>query len=126
MLKVLIVDDDPDIRLLLTRMVTKQGHIPTTATNGLQGQVLAFSCEADLILLDFHMPLQDGYVTCRNLRRAGYKGKIVIMSALHKVLGTPEALTCGADGYLPKPLTIENLDACYGLCQQSTDTAHKA
>lgn len=123
MLRVLIVDDDADIRLLLSRMVAKQGHTATTASNGLQGQVLAFSWQADLILLDFHMPLQDGYVTSRNLRRAGYNGKIVIMSALHKALGTPEALSCGADGYLPKPLTIDTLEQCYQLCQQTVDTS---
>jgi DNA-binding response OmpR family regulator len=106
---ILIVDDDPDTRRLLSALVTKLSCKAYEAANGIDGQHMALTYQPDLVLMDYMMPLQDGYVTCRNLRREFYRGHIVIISALSGVMGNAETRLCGADGFLPKPIELETL-----------------
>jgi CheY-like chemotaxis protein len=108
MSKILIVDDDIEIRVLLSRVLLKLGHIVCDAPNGVVTEQLAFSWQPDVILMDYLMPLQDGCVTSRKLRDKGYKGHIVIISALASTGNDPKA--CGADNFLRKPLSMEQLD----------------
>jgi two-component system, OmpR family, alkaline phosphatase synthesis response regulator PhoP len=121
MAKVLIVDDDPEFRNLLSRMVTKFAHEANHAINGIQAEKIAREWQPDVILLDFMMPLQDGYVTCRNLRRQGFTGQIVIMSALSSVLGTAEAKVAGANNFLHKPIKMEALGICLESCLEAIE-----
>jgi two-component system, OmpR family, alkaline phosphatase synthesis response regulator PhoP len=116
MLKALVVDDDPDIRLLMGHMLIKLDYAVVKAATGVECERLAFEHQPDLILMDFDMPAQNGCETCRNLRQKGYSGQIIIMSALSKVIGTLESLAVGADGFLSKPMTSDHLRECITLC----------
>jgi CheY-like chemotaxis protein len=109
MLKVLVVDDNPDMCVLMEQMLKKLKCTVYQTFTGHHCEVQAFQVQPNLILLDYDMPIQNGIVTCRNLRDKGYEGKIVIISALSKTIGTPEALAVGANGFLSKPVSFEAL-----------------
>jgi two-component system, cell cycle response regulator DivK len=78
MVKVLIVDDDEMQRVLLRSMVTRLGHDVNEAESGIVGQQKAIHWQPDVVLLDMMMPIHDGCSTCRNLRRKGYRGHIIM------------------------------------------------
>lgn len=111
MTTILIIDDDAEVRVYLRRLITILGHTPICASSGLEGEHLVQEQTPDLILLDVMMPQQDGYVTCRHLRMAGYQRKIFLMSAHHDMSGQRKADQCGADAYVLKPITRAILTA---------------
>jgi DNA-binding response OmpR family regulator len=105
MARILIVDDDPDLRLLTRRMVSTLGAEAVEAHNGLVGESLAIEHRPELILLDIMMPGQDGLETCTKLRQQNYTGHIVLMSAMPETEGRIRASECGASAYIQKPMT---------------------
>jgi CheY-like chemotaxis protein len=104
MATVLIIDDDPDLRLLTRRLVQTLGAATIEARNGEEGEMIALQQNPDLILLDIMMPVQDGLITCANLRQHGFSGAIVLMSAMPEAAGRQQAADCGASGYISKPM----------------------
>lgn len=115
MFKILIVDDDPSLRILMSRMVTKLGYTPHEAANGVQGEVFSAEWHPDAILMDIMMPGQDGCITCANLRQKGYSGHIILMSALAGGVATAEVTRYGADAFLSKPISLGELQKCLSL-----------
>lgn len=109
MLGVLVVDDDPDMRLLTRRILTMLGCQSFEARNGVEGQNMAIDVKPDAILLDIMMPVQDGYETCKNLRTQGYTGSIILVSALQEKTQQEKAHASGATAYIQKPLTKDVL-----------------
>jgi two-component system, OmpR family, alkaline phosphatase synthesis response regulator PhoP len=110
-LKVLIVDDEPTIRHLFSCVVERLGNVAFQASNGEQAEAIAIEVSPNLILLDIMMPHQDGYQTCMHLRDNGYRGIIIMVSALLKETTFPLAQACGADDYLQKPVAKAALEA---------------
>ncbi len=106
---ILVVDDDPTVRAMTHLFLKKKGYSVIEATNGLEAEAIALATTFDLILLDVMMPKQDGYNTCINLRAKGYVGQILLVSALDYLSGETKAKRCGANGYLPKPISAEVL-----------------
>jgi CheY-like chemotaxis protein len=115
MFKILIVDDDPSLRILLSRMVTKLGYTPRDAANGIQGELIAAEWHPDAIVMDIMMPGQDGCITCANLRQKGYAGHIILMSALAGGIAMAEVTRYGADTFLSKPLSLTGLQKCLSI-----------
>jgi CheY-like chemotaxis protein len=109
MSKILIVDDDIEIRVLLSRVLLKLGHTVCDASNGVVAEQLTISWQPEVILMDYLMPLQDGCATSRKLRERGYQGHIVIISALASAGNDPAS--CGANSFMRKPVSMEQLDA---------------
>jgi two-component system response regulator VicR len=110
-LKALVVDDEPSIRLLFTRLLERMACTVHQAIDGLEAETLVPQLEPDLILLDIMMVRQDGYETCQHLRDKGYAGTIIMVSALSRETGFQEAKASGADDYLQKPVTRQDLQA---------------
>jgi CheY-like chemotaxis protein len=108
-LKVLVVDDDPAIRLVTKRLLKNLKCEPYEAKDGAEGERLALEIQPHLILLDIMMPLQDGYETCSKLRRQGYIGPIILFSALLRENERARAQGVGATDYIQKPITKEEL-----------------
>ncbi len=106
MTSVLIVDDEPSLRMLTRLMLMRLGYIVTEALEGKQAEVMALETRPDVILLDLMMPDQDGYITCQHLREQGYTGKIAFVSALSDSEGKQKAKNSGADGYITKPMSM--------------------
>lgn len=110
--KVLVIDDSPDLRILLIRMLARLGCDTREAINGIRGEEIGLTWHPDLILLDLMMPLQDGYITCANLRRDGYTGKIVVISTLPGIWATVNPNLTEVDGFLSKPISMAALQNC--------------
>lgn len=111
MRKILIIEDEPNIRELVSYNLKAGGFIPLEAEDGISGMELAEGQKPDLILLDIMLPGKDGYEICKELRSAGNKTPIIMMTAktdeVDKVLG----LEFGADDYISKPFGVRELMA---------------
>jgi CheY-like chemotaxis protein len=105
MLKVLVVDDDPEICLLTRRLLTTLGCDSYEAKNGFDALAMVDSVHPDLVLLDVMMPIQDGYETCKRIRAAGYTGPIIMVSALQQHAEAVSTQAAGANAYVQKPIT---------------------
>lgn len=101
---VLIADDDPSVRTLLTKVAERNGFRAVTASNGKEAVRLARSQRFDLILLDIMMNgNDDGFDVIRSLRATGNNIPIIILSGRTDDFDTLYGLDIGADDYIPKP-----------------------
>jgi two-component system alkaline phosphatase synthesis response regulator PhoP len=111
MARILIVDDDASIAFGLETDLEAEGYSITTAGTGDDGLRLARTEDFDLILLDVMLPGKDGFEVCRELRRAGRRMPIIVLTAraheAEKVMG----LELGADDYITKPYQPRELRA---------------
>ncbi len=107
--RVLVVDDRRDIRFLATRLLSKAGAEITEAEDGQHAveivqEILANHHPLDLILLDMQMPRLDGYRTAEQLRRLGYSGPIIALTADAMQGDMNRCIKCGCNDYLSKPI----------------------
>jgi DNA-binding response OmpR family regulator len=109
--KILVVEDEPTITLGLTDDLTLEGYEVEAVADGAAAVARGASREFDLILLDVMLPKKDGFAVCRELRQAGVRTPIVLLTArgqeADKVLG----LELGADDYVTKPFSPRELVA---------------
>ncbi|MBK9190152.1 MAG: response regulator transcription factor [Crocinitomicaceae bacterium] len=104
--KVLIIDDESDIRLLLRYNLEKEGYLVLDADNGEKGIELARQNSPDLILLDVMMPVMDGIETCERLRKIPELSSTMIcfLTARAEDYSQIAGLDAGADDYITKPI----------------------
>ena len=107
---VLIVDDDPHIRRLISLYLRGDGWDITEASSGEEGQEILASREFDLVLIDLILPYYSGTRLCRKCKegRSG-GGQVVIMTADDSEETRQLAKSCGADAFLAKPFTADDL-----------------
>ncbi len=113
-MNVLLADDDPTMRLLLSRMLEQGGHVVTTAAADGQEAWEAYVAEpAPLLILDWEMPRMDGLELCRRIRssKCGDEAFILVITARDKTEDLTAVLDAGADDYMSKPVTPDNLMA---------------
>jgi DNA-binding response OmpR family regulator len=105
--RILVIDDDSDIRDAVTEVLSFEGHEVFTAAEGEQGLVRCRMVRPDLVLLDLMMPGMNGWDFLKALRRDEVLGQtqVVVVSALGRVPELPVA------GFLPKPFGLEALVA---------------
>ena len=108
--RVLLVDDDPKIISLLKRGLAYEGFEVYTAFNGEAGLIAAQTYQPHLVLLDIAMPDVDGFEVCRRLRLLDDIA-IIMLTARDDVADTVTALGLGADDYVPKPFSFDELVA---------------
>ncbi len=103
--KILLVDDEPDIRLLVAARLNSMGYDTISAGDGQEGLNLARKESPDLILLDLMLPKLDGYKVCRMLKfdKAYEHIPVVIFSSKGSEADKQLAKEVGADGYMTKP-----------------------
>jgi diguanylate cyclase (GGDEF)-like protein len=108
-MKILLVEDDENLAELLTDTLIEQHHTVDQASDGLAGWALAEELAYDLILLDVMLPKLDGISFCRQLRKKGSQVPVLLMTgrdaSTDKVIG----LDAGADDYLVKPISPQEL-----------------
>ncbi len=114
-LQILLAEDNAVNQRLATRMLEKRGHRVTVANNGREAVELLERSSYDLVLMDVQMPLLDGIEATTLIRErekeTGIRQPIVALTA-YAVKGDQErCLAAGMDGYLPKPIRPEELDA---------------
>lgn len=109
--KILVVDDDEEIRTILRRGLALEGYVVTVAADGEEALTLARLAWPDLVILDVLMPKLDGFEVCRRLRAADPDLPILILSARDAVTDRVTGLEEGADDYVVKPFALEELVA---------------
>lgn len=108
--RILLVDDDQKIISLLKRGLTYEGFEVYTAPDGETGLIAAKTYQPHLVLLDITMPGMDGFEVCRRLHLLGNLA-IIMLTARDDVSDKVNALGLGADDYVPKPFSFEELVA---------------
>lgn len=109
--KILIVDDEPDIREFISYNLMRKGYSVFTAPDGKTGFEMAVEFRPHLIILDVLMPLMNGYETCMRLRKNPIfaNTKIIFLSALSESYAKDLGLELEADEFISKPIRIEQL-----------------
>lgn len=106
--RVLIVEDDADIRAIVAAVLELSGHQAIEASNGLEALEVVNREMPDLILLDMKMPVMNGWELVKQLdRRAAPRAPIVVMTAAEDARG--RAAEIGAEGWIGKPFDLVDL-----------------
>lgn len=109
-LKILVVEDNPDLAANLIDYLAARGHLVDTAGDGLTGLHLASTQNFDIILLDLILPGIDGVTLCRRLRtEVGRATPILMLTARDTLDDKVAGLEAGADDYLVKPFAMREL-----------------
>jgi len=107
--RLLIVDDDKQIRELLAFDIAQSGYIVDTALDGEEGLKKALENNYDLILLDVMMPKMNGYDVCKNIRLTKPDTPIIMLTAKGTIEDKTQGFNLGADDYLIKPFEIQEV-----------------
>ena len=110
MTKVLIIDDELDMRKLIELMLTNSGLHILSAADGREAYAILAKEQVDLILLDVMMPKEDGFQVCRNIRLTS-DIPIIFLTARDANEDKVKGLTIGGDDYIIKPFTASELVA---------------
>ena len=111
MKRILIVEDEPSIALVLQDDLRREGYETTLVGEGAAAIDAALSGAFDLILLDVMLPGPDGFEVCRRVRGAGVKTRIVMLTAKTEESEKVFGLETGADDYVTKPYSARELRA---------------
>jgi two-component system, OmpR family, KDP operon response regulator KdpE len=109
--KILVVDDEPPIRRLLRTGLGTQGYSIAEVENAGQAQAYLKNDKADLVVLDLGLPDRNGLELLKDLRQAGIDVPVVVLSSRTDEAGIVQALELGADDYVTKPFSMNELIA---------------
>jgi DNA-binding response OmpR family regulator len=122
--KLLVIEDEPRMLELLRRGLTEEGHNVTCAADGTEGWELAHAYEFDAIVLDVMLPKMNGFELARKLRQQRISTPVLMLTAKDSVPDVVRGLDAGADDYLTKPFTFNELLArLRALQRRSTSRA---
>jgi two-component system cell cycle response regulator DivK len=110
-LRILLVEDNPENRDMLTRRLVRRGHNVSSATNGVEALAGVQADRPDLVLMDLSLPVMDGWEATRRLKADPATSAIpVIALTAHAMAGDRQrAIEAGADDYDTKPVDLERL-----------------
>ncbi|MDR1825201.1 MAG: response regulator transcription factor [Bifidobacteriaceae bacterium] len=109
--RLLVVDDEPNIRDLLAASLRFAGFEVTTAANGREALAAARADQPDLIVLDVMLPDMDGFTVTRRLRDTGTHIPVLFLTAKDNTEDKVHGLTVGGDDYVTKPFSLEEVVA---------------
>ena len=107
--RIVVVEDEHAMRMALRDILDSEGYRTQCAADGAVGLQLIVAEKPDLILLDVMMPKLDGYALCAELRRLGIRTPVLMVTAKGQVPDRVTGLDSGADDYLVKPFSTEEL-----------------
>ena len=107
--RLLVVDDDDEIRELLEFDLAHSGYSVDTAIDGMEGLNKAVSNYYDIVLLDVMMPKMNGFDVCKNLRKVKPDIPVLLLTAKGTINDKTQGFDCGADDYLVKPFDIQEV-----------------
>lgn len=125
-LKILLAEDGPDNRILITRMLQMNGAEVASVDNGRDVIGKALEGDYDLILMDIQMPIMNGYDATKSLRKASYRKPIIALTAYAMKEERERCLSMGCDDYLTKPIDYPEFLAkitttCFGEKELTAD-----
>ncbi|MBF0357729.1 MAG: response regulator [Magnetococcales bacterium] len=142
---ILLVDDDPDVLVLLDLLLREEGYVVTEATTGVDALKLFRADRPDLVLLDANLPGLDGFSTCEGLKNLAAPDvvPVIMVTALNDDASVDMAFAAGAEEYVPKPInwavlrhrirlilerqkTLESLQKSEGRLRSVTDSTADA
>lgn len=110
-MRILVVEDEPKMRGLLHRALTEEGYAVDTAADGREALALAAVASFDLVVLDVMLPELNGFQVADRLRRNGIWTPVLMLTARDAVADRVRGLDGGADDYLTKPFSLDELFA---------------
>jgi DNA-binding response OmpR family regulator len=108
-MRLLVVEDDADLRRVLVNGLREEGYVVDESDDGEDAVFQASLTPHDLIVLDVGLPSQDGFAACREMRAHGVKAAILMLTARDGLKDKIGGLDAGADDYLTKPFEFEEL-----------------
>ena len=107
--RILLVEDDPKLAGFIEEELRLEGYQVTVAASGLDGLTMARNLQPDLVILDWMLPGISGLDLCLRLRSTGIQIPIIILTAKDEIPDRVAGLNAGADDYVTKPFSIEEL-----------------
>lgn len=128
-MRILVVDDSERLRTAVMQGLKNAGHVCDSAADGQTALGLLYTCPFDVMVLDIVMPRLDGLGVLREVRKQHWPVKVLVLSARDQVVDRVAALDLGADDYLVKPFSFDELRARVDAlgrraAQPQTDTLH--
>jgi two-component system copper resistance phosphate regulon response regulator CusR len=108
-MRILVVEDEKKMSSFLKKGLSEAGHVVDVAESGTAAEMLVGENPYDLVVLDVMLPDQNGLDTARHMRRDGYEGSILMLTALGGTKDKIHGLDAGADDYLTKPFSFDEL-----------------
>ena len=110
-MRILVIEDERQLAGHVTRALSRHGHCLGTAYDGVEGLQLALNDPPDLVVLDLNLPGLDGLSVLSRLREAHSAARVLILTARGEVEHRVKGLHAGADDYLTKPFSMDELVA---------------
>jgi DNA-binding response OmpR family regulator len=110
-MRILVVEDNRRLNTSLKTSLEEDGYAVDAAYDGEEGEAYALAAPYDLILLDVMLPKKDGFSLCRDLRQQGINVPILMLTARDAIDDRVDGLDSGADDYLVKPFSMNELRA---------------
>ncbi len=110
-MRILVIEDEPRLAGHIVRALVRHGHTLAACADGAEGLQAALADAPDLIVLDLGLPTLDGLEVLARLRKANCPSRILILTARGEVNERVKGLQAGADDYLAKPFSMDELAA---------------
>ncbi len=107
--RILLVEDDPKLSKFIESELSLEGYRVTVAYNGMDGLTMTRDAQPDLLILDWMLPGISGLDLCLRLRKTGVQVPIIMLTAKDEVPDRVAGLNAGADDYVTKPFSMEEL-----------------
>ncbi len=108
-MRILVVEDQPKMASFIKKGLNAQGYLVDVSETGMGAESMMAETAYDLVVLDVNLPDQNGMDTARHIRNDGFKGPILMLTALSSTKDKIHGLDAGADDYLTKPFDFEEL-----------------
>jgi DNA-binding response OmpR family regulator len=118
--KILVVDDEPEVRQLMEHFLTDRGYEVRIAENGRLALAALDTFMADVVLLDMHMPEMDGLETLKRLAVRSPSLPVIMVTVNEDVETTTHLLQMGAADYVPKPFNLDYLEQAINIQLSAT------
>ena len=110
-MRILVIEDERQLAGHITRALVRHGHVANARHDGAAGLQAALDEPPDLVVLDLNLPSLDGLAVLARLRQAGSPARVLILTARGEVEHRVKGLQAGADDYLAKPFSMDELVA---------------
>ena len=110
-MRILVIEDEPQLARHVTSALTRHGHVAKAVFDGAEGLKAALEEPPDLLVLDLNLPSLDGLTVLARLHAAGCPARVLILTARGDVEHRVKGLNAGADDYLAKPFSLDELVA---------------
>jgi two-component system, OmpR family, response regulator MprA len=107
--KLVVAEDDPAVRNAVQRVLELEGYEVSVTKDGVAALDAILSNTPDAVVMDVMMPFSDGLSVCRELRRRANRTPILLLTARHEIGDRVAGLDAGADDYLVKPFSVDEL-----------------